>query len=1448
MKQKNHTNKLQAKLHEVWRRHQTLQAVAGVLALFKWSILLLAGCVLVDWLTDLPAILRGVLMFAVILFALFKAWRMGWAKLQSFDPAHNALKIEAHFGNLKSLLVSAVQFGAEADQTKGSENLREVTRKEAEIAISELPTRETIRFNILRRPAIVALLMLALISVLAVTNKPFLAAAFGRFFTPWSQAAYPTRTQLTLGAGDITVKEGAPVSINAKIAGIIPANAVIALRTDNGKPRDHAIEVHADACEYKINSAFRSFEYRMTAGDDTSPWHRVTVIASPKITKVLTTVQYPTYTRKDNESSEALTLTAPEGSIVAWKLELDRAVAKASFDCEGDQPIPMAISQDGRTVSGTYTVKSSRVYHFSWMEKSQGYAFESPNHFLQVAPDNAPRVELVSPSEDLYAIIGRQIDLSFIARDDFGISEASIVYHLNNHPEKMVRIDDKAIESGTVYQSDWDYRQHLKNIKIGDILRFGVAVKDHFPSKDGPNESRSRMRRVTFLTEADYVQQVENRKLRLLGKLRSIYRQGRASYAVVSNLNPSSESFQQTCMLEGVRQDLLTERMKVVVDRIKYLIDDIKANKIEAAVQTEDLQVLSHQLQQISSKHINRASTELRELAQTSDLDSADVSSASLSINTASREIASLVLKLGVKYASEVLARELQTAIHIQTDLHSKSLDLIAKPESYSAEMMSEKQNHLSLYLDRLFNELGENPDYSNSAMAALRLSRMIKDIRSTKLEEEMGKVSALFKERKFDASIAPQEEILNTLKTTVYRLKARAEMDALLKARNSIQAVLLDTQRSPAGRYAMLRTVILPKIPMPRQSMVDPNLPSEIKPQQVFKSLLADIQVNEPSRQKNAHAGMQQMINIINQRITEMSQFGELFSLMMNIEGRSLKLKASLAQQSALLEQTEDALDDEKSVVNLADQQEQLTHQIKSLYHQIEASLGNKKFTGFASALVDPLKNASVATAESAELMKENEGEDALEKQEEAVSSLKAAVGIMGGESKTLEQLINIVQLEKSISLTSRYFADIGAEQEDIVAAGKGASAEQLAQLALVQKNLSRCLPDVMASLAGPIDNKDMASLLEFAQSSFGSATTMLEAGKQSDAAASQTEAADLLQETGDDIIVIAARNTYVAAMMDFLYRKSAAAMNIFAAQKQLNFDAQYNKDIKPDVILKRQETLLLQARQFGDDLFRVTKQGHFHSTARYMEKAVKSLKAGKHELAMQDMNRAEGAINVERSEFSAVMVKLVKVPEILPANLNAELKLLLDILDLSITQRDLTRALWLADDDPNHSLVQSQIDLLKKLNQLMQSSDNHQVLVAAHDHLSKVPALLKKSSQQPVKQEAYREQREAEGFLRGFILEYAYTYVWLGRGNGKKKSPYSEPFREDTIAENKQLDKFDIFQKMAVQGDLPEDQKSEWEVLGRRERAALNENFARELPLEYRVLLKDYYESLAK
>jgi hypothetical protein len=39
-----------------------------------------------------------------------------------------------------------------------------------------------------------------------------------------------------------------------------------------------------------------------------------------------------------------------------------------------------------------------------------------------------------------------------------------------------------------------------------------------------------------------------------------------------------------------------------------------------------------------------------------------------------------------------------------------------------------------------------------------------------------------------------------------------------------------------------------------------------------------------------------------------------------------------------------------------------------------------------------------------------------------------------------------------------------------------------------------------------------------------------------------------------------------------------------------------------------------------------------------------------------------------------------------------------------------------------------------------------------------------------------------------------------------------------------------------------------AKWSPLGQRERDMLYQNYARELPIEYRDLLKDYYEALSK
>lgn len=128
------------------------------------------------------------------------------------------------------------------------------------------------------------------------------------------------------------------------------------------------------------------------------------------------------------------------------------------------------------------------------------------------------------------------------------------------------------------------------------------------------------------------------------------------------------------------------------------------------------------------------------------------------------------------------------------------------------------------------------------------------------------------------------------------------------------------------------------------------------------------------------------------------------------------------------------------------------------------------------------------------------------------------------------------------------------------------------------------------------------------------------------------------------------------------------------------------------------------------------------------------------------------------------------------------------------------------------------------------------HLKLVAAKGHLDQAAASAKASDRAT----ALASQKKAAESLRHFICEYAFKFAVVPGALGESETP-TDVFKEKE-------DIMELFVPSILLGKRPQDGKLEWEVLGKRDRAALNENFARELPLEYRAILKDYYERLAR
>ncbi|MFT5412020.1 MAG: hypothetical protein ACI9NC_004757, partial [Verrucomicrobiales bacterium] len=488
---------LESRLLAVWRRTQRKHFSSGLLALCRWSIPLFLVGMAVDRLAYLPTAGRAAILAILLCVSFYKAWSLGWCHLRRFDAARTALAIEKQHGALESLLVTAVQLGNSEPPSGTSAALWNSTCSMAEGSAQDLEPRKFVNFKSLRLPLCITAVLAGVMLVFAVIDGPIVSAGLARIFTPWVEIEYPTKTKLDLGVGDLVVKEGDRAQIVIGVSGVVPGTVKLSLRTGEGRPREIELEISDGGCEYTIASASRDFSYRIKAGDARSDWHQVRVITAPRIEAVQVGLEFPEYLERPAETVEALTLTVPQETKVHWQLNLDRPISAAVLNRDGKEPLPLQVTNDGRQVVIKEEVDASRGYSFSWVEKEYGFDFSSPRYYLQVASDQAPRVELTSPESNLVAMIGRPLSLAVRVQDDHGIGSTAVAYRVNQRDETAVEFK-LAPQSGQGEQPiDWDYRETLPDLKIGDTVSFTLEVSDRYPGQDGPHVVRSDTRRMT---------------------------------------------------------------------------------------------------------------------------------------------------------------------------------------------------------------------------------------------------------------------------------------------------------------------------------------------------------------------------------------------------------------------------------------------------------------------------------------------------------------------------------------------------------------------------------------------------------------------------------------------------------------------------------------------------------------------------------------------------------------------------------------------------------------------------------------------------------------------------------------------------------------------------------------------------------------------------------------
>ena len=1480
---------LDSKLRAVWRRDHLLLLLRGGLTAVRWGLALFLAAVLIDWLIDLPAVVRTVMLLGVLGGTLFMAWKAGWRDIRRFEAVHTALKVERMNGGMESLLVSAVQLRKSAP----TDELVQLLCSKAEKAAETIRPSDAVKLGVLNRPAVIVAAVLTLLVVLSMTAGGLLTAGLGRIFTPWAAIEYPTRTQLTLAKGDFVVREGSPVQIVGQVSKVIPSEASIAVRTGTGKPIVRSLPITDGRCEYAVDTAYRSFEYQVKAGDARSPWHRVEVIQAPTIRKADVTLELPDYMQRPPETVDALTLTVPETTKIRWKLTLDRAVSKAIMNVDGQEPVQMEISNDGMTVNHESVATETRSYSFSWVDRDYGFSFTSLNYYLQVAPDRGPRVELLSPAKNIYATLGRIVKFSFRANDDHGIGESAIAFRIDKTEETKVPFTSPVPVDGSEQVIDWDYRQALPDLAIGQTVSFAVEVADRFPGANGPHRARSESRWIQFMSREDYLAQVEKQKLRQLSELKAIYREQRKVHEDVLRLDPADPVFMQSCQLEAVRQDLMRERLSKLSVGMKELIDDLAANQITDYPGVDALVQLRKEVLRISEQNLAATAPALRtlggEVGKAAPVVASAKSKAVAALDDSSRELGLLVLQLGYKEAADVMALEYRAAAATQAALRLRTI-----VQQENAADLATEQDLLAAWLKRLFAASPKDRESTvEEALTAFTLSRVVKKMLNDGMEQRLQQASDLIRNNSAGDAAKRQAEVVQALLNAESRLRVGGERDALVTAKALYETLVAEqakmrlamdaaddkTYRESGAAFAAeqealhrkLQMLLMPQVPARRPRLFDDSypLPPSVADllataDDAMKRAAAAIAKGERAAarkdQELVEKSFKELAGISSARISAITQILRISRFKFTAEEMYERFARYTDGLNALLEETADAAEDQKQANSLADRQMSLADTIQQQVDELnvyiqDGGASSEQPLELPACLADIVQSLRAAAA----LLEVKNPKEAIPHQESALENIEMANALLADHAGRLSRLGGVLAAVESAEFPSPFIAEIIAEQTDMLEGVRKAKDDELPGFAVSQKNLVHA---VNATL----------ELLTVVASKVGSGTVMLFAKEDMEAAADamlakdRTEAIDAMEyivetmtELRGNIVDVVGQHRYVLEIMEASYEASHEGVRLVEAQRRLRGKARA-ADADTAAIAREQAGIKAGFQTYGELVERITGLGMNPSTLASMAEIESAL-------AQNDLAGAAAKMQVAEDSLKADAAALAHCVKQVGLILGSEVKtpepvLMMQVLAVAAKHKGFFLEHNAADGaalkatesglrgfeqsvDPFIVEAQEHLNPIVKLAKgeeppagPLPPANLHLKLVAARQSLSEAAV----GAAAGDRARTGSSQEKAAASLRHFIIEYAIKFL-TQPGSGAPPPP---PAESEVFTEKQ--DELELFMPGGVTGERPADSKTDWEVLGKRQRAALNENFARELPLEHRDTLKNYFERLTK
>ncbi len=501
-----------------------IRALAGLRGIgigLAICVAVIACCVVLDWLVELPRVVRFGLLGTFALAAVYSLWRFVIRPLsRRFEPTELAALLESADPELNETISSAIELNDESvpEEYRGSRWMRkQLTQRTAAAADKVRPAQAVSPASAVRGLAlgILALALMAMPFAMWPSSTRLMAT---RFFQPWKNLDRPTNLFFEIPNGNRVIALGSDARIVAipgwrETQQELPESVLLHWTFRDGDTGSKRMIWDAGEKGFvaEIRHVVSDFDYTIAAGSVRTRNYHIQAVPAPTVETLLLDVDPPAYTGLPAEHHDGVIgeVRAFERSRLRFSISFSKPVHEASLQWQADslpddappQSLELALAPDRR--SGTLRLDAAESGNFLVrLRDAVGLINdrEEPRRLL-IITDEPPVVQFTDGISTQQARPTDRVDVGVTASDDVGLGELSLHYSIDEEEAGTIpfaELTRSARRADHVFQLDLP----TLDLPEGTSFSYRVRASDERPVP-GPNVTWTQDRRIIITADAD---------------------------------------------------------------------------------------------------------------------------------------------------------------------------------------------------------------------------------------------------------------------------------------------------------------------------------------------------------------------------------------------------------------------------------------------------------------------------------------------------------------------------------------------------------------------------------------------------------------------------------------------------------------------------------------------------------------------------------------------------------------------------------------------------------------------------------------------------------------------------------------------------------------------------------------------------------------------------------